>query len=192
MSNTEGVHANINWNEAAALEFLGAPGINQPTQSQIQAVFANIATVIYSYVEPVEHHIHVRCDDPEKRCSSPADDDPCNPNPKRITLTNRSPPATPGVPKLGASFAYANNDGGDGYAMINFCDGFLRQRSLTNAIAYGTGLPVPTKFSLGNFDNRAVTFFHELTHLDLAANSPAPNPRVSDLMIQVTDDLGRT
>lgn len=72
MSNTAGVASGIDWNSAAALDFLGAPGLNKPQQPQIQAVFANVATVIYSYKNPFQHFIKVRCDDPVKRC-------PCKP-----------------------------------------------------------------------------------------------------------------
>jgi len=82
LSSTAGVASNIDWNNAAALEFLGAPGQNQAQQSQIQAVLANTATMIYSYKNPFQHYIKVRCDDPKKRCQNkPSDDpdDPCKP-----------------------------------------------------------------------------------------------------------------
>jgi len=62
------VASNIDWNNAAALEFLGAPGLNKGQQTQIQAVFANVATMIYSYKNPFQHYIKVRCDDPAKLC----------------------------------------------------------------------------------------------------------------------------
>lgn len=97
MANVQGVKSDINWNEAVswcvhgshsfaknfcqpALEFLGAPGANQPQQAQIQAVLANVATVIYSYKNPFfQHYIHVRCDDPGRRCENRPDNDPCDP-----------------------------------------------------------------------------------------------------------------
>ncbi|KEF57471.1 uncharacterized protein A1O9_05388 [Exophiala aquamarina CBS 119918] len=44
LSNTKGVLSNIDWNSAAALEYLGPPGFNKNQQKQIQAVFANAAT----------------------------------------------------------------------------------------------------------------------------------------------------
>ncbi|KAL4862682.1 hypothetical protein BDV12DRAFT_190239 [Aspergillus spectabilis] len=46
ISSTKGVASGIDWNNAAALEFLGPPGLNKDQQSQRQAVFANTATVI--------------------------------------------------------------------------------------------------------------------------------------------------
>ena len=80
MSNTEGVASDIDWNNAAALEFLGAPGLNSNKQPQIQAVLANAATVIYSYKNPLfQHYIKVRCDDPLNRCQNRPDQNPCQP-----------------------------------------------------------------------------------------------------------------
>ena len=69
--------------------------------------------------------------------------------------------------------------------MINFCDGFFGQRSLKNAYAYGSALSPPENFRLSRYDNRAQTFFHELLHLDLAADSPDPNPSILDLTISI-------
>jgi hypothetical protein len=79
ISNTAGVASNIDWNNVAAVEFLGAPGVNKDKQSQIQAVLANAATMIYSYKNPFQHYIKVRCDDPLKRCQNRPDQDSCNP-----------------------------------------------------------------------------------------------------------------
>ena len=80
VANTDGVNSDIDWNNAAALEFLGAPGLNQDKQAQIQAVLANAATVIYSYKNYFfQHYIKVRCDDPFNRCQNRPDSDPCQP-----------------------------------------------------------------------------------------------------------------
>jgi len=75
--------------------------------------------------------------------------------------------------------------------MINFCLPFFSKRSLTNAIAYGTAFRTPEKFNLSRYDNRAQTIFHEILHLDLAADSvdDSPNPRIDDLTISI--DMGR-
>ncbi|KAL8914851.1 MAG: hypothetical protein Q9172_007013, partial [Xanthocarpia lactea] len=177
MANTKGVKSDINWNEASALEFLGAPGLNKEKQPQIQAVMANIATVIYSYKNPLfQHYIKVRCDDPKKRCQKRPDNDPCQPDPPN---DGDEPKPTP--------LAYSSNRDPDDtdYPFINFCDGFLNRRSLADAITYGKALKSPDNLKLANYDNRAQTFYHELTHIDLAANSPKPNPRVTDLQIDV-------
>jgi len=84
IANTAGVNSDIDWNSAAALEFLGAPGLNKDAQPQIQAVFANMATMIYSYKNPFQHYIKVRCDDPRKRCQKRPDQDHCRPTYVRL------------------------------------------------------------------------------------------------------------
>ncbi|KAM0796822.1 hypothetical protein BDR22DRAFT_505206 [Usnea florida] len=176
MSNTKGVAKGIDWNNAAALEFLGAPGLNSDKQSQIQAVLANAATVIYSYTNPLTHWIKVRCDDPLNRCQNRPDQDPCQPN-----------PPNPGDKPKPTPLAYARNSDtvATSYPMINVCPGFLNRRSLADAITYGKGQNSPGNLQLSNYDNRAQTFLHELLHLDLAADSPSPNPRVTDLTISI-------
>ena len=75
-----GVASGIDWNSAAALEFLGPPGHYKGPQSHIQNVLANVATMYYgSYgCTPLHHYLKVRCDDPEKMCSKPKD--PCAPS----------------------------------------------------------------------------------------------------------------
>ncbi|CAI4218928.1 unnamed protein product [Parascedosporium putredinis] len=92
MSNTAGVASNIDWNSAAALEFLGAPGQNKHQQAQIQAVLANVATMIYSYKNLFQHYIKVRCDDPAKLCQNRPDNNPCQPNPPNPDQKPLSPP----------------------------------------------------------------------------------------------------
>ncbi|KAI9657865.1 MAG: hypothetical protein M1831_004101 [Alyxoria varia] len=177
MSKIEGVYRNIDWNSAPALEFLGAPGVNKDQQAQIQAVFANMATVIYSYINPFQHPLHVRCDDPKKECQKRPDNDPCQPDPPN---DGAKPKPTPE--------AYAlNSDPDDSYPMINFCDGFHNSRSLEDAIKRGTALRKPNNFKIDEYHNRAQIFFHELTHLHLAADSEggSPNPEVWDLTISI-------
>jgi len=80
-SSTAGVGKDINWSNVAAVEFLGAPGLNTAQQPQIQAVFANTATIIYSYKDLFfQNYIKIRCDDPRKRCQNrPDQQDPCQP-----------------------------------------------------------------------------------------------------------------
>ena len=78
--------------------------------------------------------------------------------------------------------------------MINFCDGFHQERSLADAISYGQALRKPERFEVDRYINRATTFFHELTHLHLAADSGSgnPNPEVLDLTIAIKLLHGRT
>jgi len=182
MSNLDGVKSNIDWNEAPALEFLGAPGLNRRRQKQIQAVLANVATVIYSYKNPLQHRLHVRCDDPRKRCDKRPANDPCEPNPPNHGDKPKKPPN-----------AYSmNSDPDDGYPMINFCKGFMGTPSLNRAFKFGNGLKGPNRFAIDKYANRGTIFLHELTHLDLAADSAGdqPNPQVYDMTITLERDAG--
>jgi hypothetical protein len=80
LSHTDGVFQNIDWNSAAALEYLGPAAFNKDQQKQIQAVFANAATVCPgSFFNPFRWYIRVCCDDPFKRCTRDNGDDPCDP-----------------------------------------------------------------------------------------------------------------
>ncbi|KAE8150838.1 hypothetical protein BDV25DRAFT_139433 [Aspergillus avenaceus] len=169
---TKGVASDIDWNNAAALDFLGAPGLNIAQRPQILAVFANTATIIYNYKNPFQHYIKIRCDDPLKKCQNRPD---------------QHPPPNPGDRSKSPPLAYALNSDPDssGTPMINFCEGFFARRSLADAIKYGMSLADPHDQKLANYDNRAQTFLHELFHLDLAADSPSPNPRVDDLQINI-------
>jgi hypothetical protein len=79
----EGVKSHIDWNSAAALEFLGPSAKDVNQQAQIQAVLANVATTIYDYKNYlVQHYIKVRCDDPDKFCPQTCDG-------RRYILQNR-------------------------------------------------------------------------------------------------------
>ncbi|CAK1364023.1 hypothetical protein CB0940_04010 [Cercospora beticola] len=184
MSSLDGVKANIDWNEAAALEFLGPPGLNKPQQAQIQAVLANMATVIYSYINPFTHPLHVRCDDPGKLCQNRSKDDRCQPkSSKPVDKPERLPNA------------YSKNTGySDDYPTINFCEGFMKLRSLEDGYSYGSALTAPARYDIDQYNNRATTFFHELTHLSLAADSKngRPNPDIDDLIISIKVGLTRT
>lgn len=57
--------------------------------------------------------------------------------------------------------AYSSNRDPDDtdYPFINFCEGFLNRRSLADAITYGKALKSPENLKLGNYDNRALTFY---------------------------------
>ena len=79
ISNTYEVASNIDWNNAAALELLGPPGLNKDKQAQIQAVLANAATVIHSNKNLFQHYLKVRCDDLFNPCQNRPDQDPCQP-----------------------------------------------------------------------------------------------------------------
>ncbi|OQE22274.1 hypothetical protein PENSTE_c010G02871 [Penicillium steckii] len=176
MTDTAGVASDIDWNNIVAFEFLGPSGFNKAHQPNIQAVFANTAKVIHGYGHPIQHYIKVRCDDPRKRCQKRPPQDKCQPSP-----TNEGDPPTP------TPLAYAMNSDPDttGTPMINLCEGFFNRRSLADAISYGRSLDSPNNMHLGSYDNRALTFLHELFHLDLVADSPSSDLPINDFQINV-------
>ncbi|EON66292.1 hypothetical protein W97_05685 [Coniosporium apollinis CBS 100218] len=170
--NYDGVKSNINWDSAAALEYLGPSAYNKDQQKQIQAVFANVATVKEGISWWTPNWIRVRCDDPAGLCSK-----------KCPTSQENKDPAV--------VLAYARNpvQAGEKYPDISFCPEFYGLRNLGNAIAYGSGFSNPNmKNDLSNYEGRANTFLHELMHLDLAADSvkESPNPHIRDLKIKFT------
>lgn len=165
----DGVKENIRWDSAAALEYLGPDAFNKDQQKQIQAVFANVATVKPGFWPP-QNYIRARCDDPARQCSFRC-------------------PETQEDEGQGDVIAYARNpkQAGGKYPDISFCPPFYGQRNLGNAIAFGSGVSNPrTKNDLTRYRGRADTFLHELLHLDLAADSVkgSPNPQIRDLRIR--------
>ena len=79
MSRAPGVESGIDWNDAAALDYLGAPGYNFDKQPEIQAVLANAAAIIFTYADVPQHYIKVRCDDPAKLCQNSPGRNSCQP-----------------------------------------------------------------------------------------------------------------
>ncbi|KAK7926917.1 hypothetical protein PG985_003915 [Apiospora marii] len=171
--NIEGVASEINWDSAAALEYLGPSALNKDQQAQIQAVLANVATVFPGWApRPFANWIRVRCDDPLHKCSYDC------------------PQATEDENKKGDLIAYARNPDGTKqmkWPDISFCPKFYGERNLGNAIAYGSGFSnAKDRFDISNYFSRATVFLHELLHLDLAADSvnSSPNPQIRDLKIK--------
>jgi hypothetical protein len=77
--------------------------------------------------------------------------------------------------------------------MINFCPVFFEKRNLNDAMAFGLGKTDNSKFNLETYENRAAIMYHEMTHLDLAADSSGqntPNPRIIDLKITYEETDG--
>ncbi|KAM6510464.1 hypothetical protein FSOLCH5_010904 [Fusarium solani] len=185
--NHEDLTENLDFNSAAALQYLGPSGLNKDQQAQIQNVITNVATVKEGASWFTPNWIRVRCDDPLNHClKDPEDpDDP------------KCPPAsTQGEDQSAETVAYARNPfekENDKYSEISFCPVFFRMRNLGNAMAFGSGHSHPIlKADLRNYEGRADTFLHELLHLDLAANSKGgnPNPDIRDLLIKFTFGTG--
>lgn len=153
----EEIKEHLDFNSAAAFEFLGPSGLNKGEQSQIQAVFANVATVYegsspytpnwirvshISWKEwcwfPITHTTQARCDDPMKYCTRPKEDPPKCPPQSATDVANS------------VVFAYVRNPfhaGNDRFSEINFCPEFFDLRNLGNAMAYGSAPSHPVRRS---------------------------------------------
>ena len=68
LTNRDGIMKNIDWDSAAALEFLGPPANNEGYQGRIQDHYDKVASIIYSWRNPFVHWIHVRCDGKFQQC----------------------------------------------------------------------------------------------------------------------------
>ncbi|KAJ2984320.1 hypothetical protein NUW58_g6102 [Xylaria curta] len=167
--NMQGVKDEIDWNSAAALEYLGPPALNKDQQQQIQAVFANTATAapgIAPFPNWIRVLFNVRCDDPAHACSERC-------------------PATQEDESEGQVIAYARNPNTSAdrkWPDIRFCPILNRMRILDNAIAYGSGRHNhKDSQDIANYFFPASAFLYELFYLDLAADSvnESPNPQVT-------------
>lgn len=79
VASAPGVAYNIDFNTAAALDYLGAPGYNFDKQPDIQAVLANAADILYTLRTVPQQYIKVRCDDPGKKCQNSVSENSCQP-----------------------------------------------------------------------------------------------------------------
>ena len=123
----------INWNEAAALEFLGPPGFNAPNQAAIKQIINNLGTMNGNWVEtPLDWAINVRCDDWDRGCRS-------------------------------TTAAYTVNSGPRGMATINFCPGFFSQPKLFDQVTKGVNSRSYTyKYDMRNYDDTQGEALHYL------------------------------
>lgn len=77
VASAPGVAFDINFNTAAALDYLGAPGYNFDKQPEIQAVLSNAAEILYTFRNVSQQYIKVRCDDPAKKCQNSVSKNSC-------------------------------------------------------------------------------------------------------------------
>jgi hypothetical protein len=76
------------------------------------------------------------------------------------TIPSDPPENPPSAPCGNTLNAYTRNSDptDDRYPMINFCKRFFDDnKGLTNALAYGSALASPTKFSLNSYVNRGMS-----------------------------------
>lgn len=165
LTNTDGIYKDIDWNSAAALEYLGPPANNKKYQARIQKLLLQASATSSGYGKNI-HYIHVRCDDPAGMCTKD-----CGPD-----GTDEGKAKT---------IAYASQSDEKGYSQINFCPPFFDKNRLRNtAIDYGKGLGAPKKYWADKYDNTARIFLHELMHLDYFMDVSSGD-HVWDLTIQL-------
>ncbi|KAI9761719.1 MAG: hypothetical protein M1840_001723 [Geoglossum simile] len=155
---------NINWNEAAALEYLGPPGYNRPNQAAIQDILRNLGTITGRGVPtPFDWQVHVRCDDWLQDCNF----------------------------ATGKTEAYTTNEDGRNIATINFCDGFFNKPPLSEAMRIGRRSRDPKyKFNLEKYDETTgYIIIHELLHINWVHKSGryGTNQPVIDFRIRFRD-----
>ncbi|KAI9761721.1 MAG: hypothetical protein M1840_001725, partial [Geoglossum simile] len=152
---------NINWDEAAAVEFLGPPAFNQGQRAAIQDILRNLGTITGRGipVPPFDWSVHVRCDDWKLWCPSSVD----------------------------KTEAYTTNEDGNNIATINFCDPFFTKPTLGAVIVNARRANNPRyMFNLANYDS---TTFHELLHINWVHKSGryGLNREVEDYRIEFWD-----
>ncbi|KUI60668.1 Killer toxin subunits alpha/beta [Cytospora mali] len=158
----------INFNEAAAVEYLGPPALVSSTQqTSFNNIFKNLATIQPGWGGWFAWKLHVRCDDPENLC-------PCGVGPIAYTT---------------------NKDADSGLARINFCQQYFYLQTLDDKMVFATtSFPVETYANVANYlQNQATVWIHELLHIDWVstASTDANIAHVTDVKIQARFKSGK-
>lgn len=138
LANQDGVKEDIDFNSAAALEYLGPSALNKNQQVDFQKIFTNAATVYPGSTFtpiPLANYISVRCDDPAVKC----------------------PVCKSDTSDAGSVTAYSSNKDPDDarFPFINFCPAFFRKPTLAKAIKTGSTRTDPTeKFKMTTYNNQ--------------------------------------
>ncbi|KAJ0302386.1 hypothetical protein Brms1b_012046 [Colletotrichum noveboracense] len=106
----------------------------------------------------------------------------------KIVNLKLSSPTSTGILRLRWNISDLQNPSsvsGLDWPYINFCPGFFGLPSLDTAVRQNSDQPAAKKYHVDSYRSTAVTFLHELFHLDLAADSVkgTPNPKVRDMKI---------
>jgi hypothetical protein len=171
----------IDWNEAAAVEFLGPPGYNVEYRAAIQDILNNLGTMTgHIFIDwPTDWSINVRCDDWLNYC--------------------------------GRLAAYTVNRGPKAKATINFCNNFFKEWDLDEQVSKGrnTG-DFYWKYDMRSYERSkgealhwsrkkeilsikiltnllAVTFLHELLHISWVYKKSEGRKSVEDYQIVFYD-----
>jgi hypothetical protein len=134
------VDTKINWNEAAALEYLAPPGFNEGVRTQIEDVLENVATFgqgsWFWHPTPLKWKIFVRCDDWKSRCRS---------QPAVAYTDNFIGSPTGSKPRGNDARSKAD------VTVMNFCPTFDLLPSLSEVIAENKKFTKETQLNLDNY-----------------------------------------
>lgn len=161
----------IDFNSAAAVEYLGPPASNQGQQAAFKEIFMNQATIQPGYITtPFDWRIHVRCDDPALKC-------PCGTASDTVAYTvNRAAP--------------------DGLPRINFCPKYFSRPTLDTVMKKASlNEPLDVYADMNTYQaNQGATWFHELLHIDWVSlsNSYGYNNEIIDVRVAFQDIRGAT
>jgi hypothetical protein len=175
-----------NWYTDIAEDFFGDPSqVSDEVHNQIRNVLQNAGTVTHgSVLNPFKWSLNVRCNEREGRskCIQAPEEDPCAEDPDNSATR----------PSDTIAYTY-NQEHTANFAEITFCPQFFNERSLQEAMAYGTALPATRRYYLDNYRGQADIFLHELFHVDLAANSfqNTPNPHILDVHLVYNTPTGK-
>ncbi|KAI9765763.1 MAG: hypothetical protein M1840_007197 [Geoglossum simile] len=160
--------SNIDWNSAAAMEYLGPPGYNQARRGNIQDIIHNLGTITGDppINTDLDWKIRVRCDDWKRICSGSEYD---------AYTTNTTPNPT-----------------------INFCGPYCDNWSLKRAINAGMMATDPRyKYDMRNYERTTgYTLIHELLHVFFVTEPPGLWATLAKILARyrpssrVPDDLG--
>ncbi|KAL2256741.1 hypothetical protein VTK26DRAFT_1190 [Humicola hyalothermophila] len=163
----------LDFNSAAAVEYLGPPAVISPYFDRFKEIIGNLATFQEGpWWRPgwFDYKINARCDDPGLRC-------PCFSRPDSTTI------------------AYSRSRTSTNNSMINFCPPYFELPNLDRAIedGYGGGLLVDEFANLNSYlDNQASIWIHELLHLDDVSKATGDlGKRVVDVRMTVPLGGGR-
>lgn len=167
----EEANGGMDFNSAAAIEYLGPPALNQGQQAAFNDIFLNLASIQPGYITtPFDWRIHVRCDDPAQKC-------PCGSQNGPVAYT-------------------VNRAADDGLPRINFCPKYFARDTLDTVMKNADlNQAVEVYADMNKYQaNQGATWFHELLHIDWVSlsNSYGYNNEIIDIRVEFQRATGGT
>ncbi|KAF1961810.1 hypothetical protein CC80DRAFT_436156 [Byssothecium circinans] len=192
LSHVDGLWKNFDWNGQAAKDMWGTPTkIPNERREEIRQIYDAAKEIWYSNWQrpPWVPGVPGRDLWIEVTCSGGDDsgdpNDVCGDKPNQPSNPKCNPPKNGKDPMPGEKTnmeAYSTPD--DGYSRITFCKRFFTHlRSLGDVTNDIKRQRPEVQDHLDQWNNRARTFFHEITHLNYFMNAPKKSPLVDDALI---------